>query len=413
MDNISFTRDLVDAAFRRLALLQEGETPLQDILDLADLARAASDEEGALLLYGAAALERGLSSPGVSAWLRDVASATGLWRAPNLVAAKAAYEPMLEHAIRELRTLLDARPSLTIDDFNADDALMRVVREETAPDDILATAQAIVAPLRVVLERQGEGRASILRSVQQACHGSTLPRPAAYAAVDVHVLARLVALRRIHSLSIFSEELDLVDPDLAVEAMALDGGGLGPMFANLPRLVQKISDLPPLLRLANRAPLAPRQEAAWLVALTVQAPRAWSADLARLLARRAGRDALRLLLRRGARRSDAECLWATRDAALLIGDGEIAAEAQRALVRNSPTNWSERYVLGDLLGLLGEVAEADQAFGVCMSLNPTRDLQKRRVALASGDFEAAARSSGFFAEPERAHLRIRPRPTFP
>ncbi|WP_419828251.1 hypothetical protein [Sphingomonas sp.] len=401
---------LIDAALRRLALLQDGETPLQDILDLADLALAAGDGEGALLLFGAAALEQGPSSRRVPGW-QDTANRTGLWRAPPPLTAGLAQEPILDRAISGLRTLLSEWPSLTIDDRPVEDAASPRARGQMPLEKIVATSVAIVGPVRELLEGGRESAATVLRRVLDACDGWTLPRPSSHAAVDGAILARLVTLRRLHRLAIAFEEVEQADASLATRVMTLDASGMGSLFANLPRLVTAPHDLPALLRLATKTPLAPEEEAAWLSAITVQAPRAWSTDLAALAARRAGPGLLRLLARRGVRRGEPEWLWVSRDAALAIGDGDVAVEVQRALIRVSPYSWSEWHILGDMLGLMGKVEAADQAFETCMSLKPTSELPRRRAALASGNFEVVARSSGFFAEPGRTHLRPRSRST--
>ena len=70
------------------------------------------------------------------------------------------------------------------------------------------------------------------------------------------------------------------------------------------------------------------------------------------------------------------------------------------------TSYSEAVILGDMLGLLGEVAPAVSAFDRCLLLHASSDVLVRQEALGTDAFEVLARSVGFFAEPERRHIAL-------
>ena len=402
-------RAMIDLSFRRAALMAGPDAPLQDVIDLAELAFLADERAGALLLFGAAALERGLGDDGLR-WQAGVAARTGLWRAPD-APTTSGREPMLDRALAELRRLCASPlPRADCPDMAepADPQVEPAELAEMPPEALRAFCDTVAAPLRAVLE-QGRDAAvePLFDAVLRAVGAWTPADPSKYAGSDPATLACVVACVRLRRLALPVAELRAAGWDHLVEpAIRLAGDGLGPLFANVPRLVRRAEELAGFVRLATPAPFDLENEAAWMVALTVQAPPRMARGLADLCARRGMTGALRAFVRRGLATPEREWLWAVRDAALAFGHGRIAAEAQGALLVLSPTSYSEAVILGDMLGLLGEVAPAVAAFDRCLLLHASSDVLVRREALGTDDFEVLARSGGFFAEPERRHIAL-------
>lgn len=395
---------LVDGAFRRSVALLTPEAPLQEILDLAELALASDERDSALLLFGVAALERGLS-PEALRWQAGLARRTGLWRAPELPTADGVTTSMVERGLAELRDLLASAPRLHVPDKVADTGSAH----NFLPADRFATlGRDLGQELHRMLEAGGEADLPAVSRVLADAGRWDLSHEHRRLDGDLATLAAAVAFDRIRRLALKLNELAALgwgNPLSRIIGLSLTG--LGPFLSNVIRLVRDGRDLPALLRVAPDEPLDGAEEPAWLIALTITAPAYTAPHIARAVRLRGGADALGLLTQRARDIPTRNWAWAVRDVALEAGDGAIAAGAQRRLTDLAPGDWAEWIILGDLLGLIGQAASARDAFTRCQAIRPEPQVTARIRALDARSFSLATCSTGFFGDPLRAQVTAR------
>lgn len=222
---------------------------------------------------------------------------------------------------------------------------------------------------------------------------------------DLVTIAAATAYDRVRRLALKLQEVRALGwDDPLASVIGLSWTGLGPFFANVARLVRDGRDLPALLRGARQNRLEGEEEAAWLIALTITVPPYAAPEIARTLRSLGGGKALERLAGRARDHETRAWAWAVRDTALHAGDVAAATVAQRSLTRLTPGDWSEWVILGDLLGLRGDVAAAREAFARCQIIRRDAQVSGRIAALDAGSFTLATCSTGFFGGPARAQI---------
>ncbi|MDO6413661.1 hypothetical protein Q4F19_04630 [Sphingomonas sp. BIUV-7] len=372
--------------------------PLQDILDLAELALVAGERESALLLFGVAALEQGLS-PEALRWQAAISEKTGLWRAPALRDEPVAPASMVETGLLELRRLLAVTPPLRV----SSEPIPQAEPLSLAGYARVSSDLALVLP--AMLQAGSDSDMVALSRLMSDVARWSLPREVRRIDADPAAMTMIVVYDRVQRLARRLEELAALGWDDAfAQTIRLGWGGLGPCLSNVIRLVRDGRDLPAFIRVASVEPLAVDEEVAWLIALTVQAPPYAARQIVRIVHFRGAAGSLQSLIGRAQDLHTREWAWAARDTALSTGDVDAAVASQRALTRLAPGDSSEWIILGDLLGLSGDLKGAGEAFDHCQTLGWNAQVGLRIKALAEDAFSLASCSTGFFGDPSRAHI---------
>jgi hypothetical protein len=396
--SVGLTRNLLDDAFRRSAALLTADAPLQDILDLAELALAAGERESALLLFGVAALERGLSSEALR-WQAALAERTGLWRGPAVGDEPVAPLPMVETGLSELRRVLAATPPLRVSSRQALQA------ESLSLAGYARVSSDLRSVLSALLQAGADADIAALSQLMSDLARWTLPREVRRIDGDPAAMATVVAYDRVRQLARRLEELATLGWDDALaQTIRFGWRGLGPYLSNVIRLVRDGRDLPAFIRVASIEPLGVDEELAWLIALTIQAPPYAARQIVQVVHSRGGSGSLQSLISRAQDLHTRDWAWAARDTALSAGDVDAAVAAQRALTLVSPGDSSEWIILGDMLGLSGDLTGAREAFDRSQMLGWNAQVGLRLNAVSDRAFSLASCSTGFFGDPSRAHI---------
>jgi hypothetical protein len=191
------------------------------------------------------------------------------------------------------------------------------------------------------------------------------------------------------------------------QASRLDPAALGPYFANLRFVIRDARDIFALIEVAGDRPAADEVER-WCIFLSGFLTHGQTLDLVDELGDRGMRRALYTLLARIARSSAVEqprdIVWRIRDAGIDIGDWKLGVDAQTLVVLWTPTDVTERLVLGDLRAGAGDVAGAETAYSQALILEPGGHDAKDRLA-GLRDNRAAVPRHGFGTTPGRLRLR--------
>jgi hypothetical protein len=198
----------------------------------------------------------------------------------------------------------------------------------------------------------------------------------------------------------------------------LDSFGLGPYFANVPRLARRSRDI---FELADIAASASEE-----VGIDVVDVSLWTAFLSRGtkgpllweiiddLGDRDERTALTVILHREASKPsdqiDISLITRLRDTALDNLDYRLAGRAQALIVELRPNQVLEWLILGEVEGSAGRIGTAEQALLRCLELQPDyEDATTRLFALRSHNFDPYAVTMGFGSPEDRRLNRLRRR----
>ena len=386
---------------------------LQDRLDLAHLALRQGDRQAALLLLAGVGLELGFSA-GATEWWRYAGESTGLWRVAWPVIAAGASTFMVDAALAEMRavmgTIVEALP-----DAGGSTSPQPVLNSSSpAPADVPEKADFVERALATFFADPHPRASQLIAALAPLRRWSAFDARR-WTGSPTGILVRMVALESLRTLTVMAHEFlipPLGSPALLDHAARLADGGLGPWFGNLPRLVRSDEDMLAWPMAIGSEGLLPALLPRWYVLLATSAPRPRWDGLVREFGRcgmAAGLEAALGRLRR-CPFADDHC-GADRHVRDVSVDRDlplVALKAQQQIVADGPDIEGERATLVDMLGMLGEEA---QALGVAeegLREDPLDPVLLRRIdVLRRGEIVAFASSRDFFGDADRGAQRRR------
>lgn len=428
---------LSDAAARKALLLcADPSASLQDQLDCAELLDAVGLGGGAQQLRDAAWWPLGVfpvrgTAAGAGRALAGPAAGQGPTpSSPSSVAAAIAQFRSLVVGVRDLPPLLRDGCSIAGEApvTGALTGAHPACEEQDHADSGPAASIDLFEHLRAALQQPLDPPADMsaataepgrLDAVLARLQADVLDAPAfearRHVGADLSLLCAGVVADRLRSF--FAGVSDLAyapfgSPGLFHAAARLDAGGLGPWFANVPRVVRGARDVFALVQLAAAPDGSADDDALerWSFLLSQHMPDAMLQELVDELADMGLMRAVRGILERRARRPDLRqadlLLRRVRDAGLDEGDLDLALQAQRLVVEGKPAEALEWIALGEVEATAGNRAAAEEAFAAGLRLDPTNGNAARFLeALREGWPEEYWVGSGFGTPLGRKRLR--------
>ena len=404
---------------RALVASASATSPIQDLIDCAELAGELGHADAARLMWETAFLRQGYSKPSM-AQKSTIAASTRLWTTA-LPRSSDDERPdsgfVIDRALRELQGLLAIEPRFgSFPSTGIDDLAVTALLDgaERTPKFDLTRMGGISTRLFTAL---GHEDVDALRDVLDDIRREIVDSPplllSDHAFDDVARLAAAVTACCLRHFFLLNYDLcwqPLGSPRLFLAAARLPTGGLGTYLTDVGRLIRDSRDF---FGLVHRAQISnPRSRddlQQWLVVLATHLD-----EHARIaLANDAGDRRLTWTLRgllasaRRTRGRGFRIFWVIRDAALDNGDIVLAAEAQADIVSLAPGDANEWGVLGEILGTGGAVS-AEAALLTSLRLSPSDPMALERLnALRDGQFGAFEVLQGFGSPPWRVALRHR------
>jgi hypothetical protein len=405
---------------------------VQDQIGWADLCLAEQERSLAKMLYQVAFVREGLSAQ-LQAKQASRAARAGLPQASGLPIRAVKSAGTIEIAVSDLRKIADTLSAqfaqgLTPATEPSPNTLPHVatLAHRAATVDPLSDIAAMIEQLYEFLYRPSSPaqieRAQVLITQLQIANWRVPEFD--YRPYHVAPLPELGAAMAFSGLQDFiNQHQDLFSPPFGsaetLNTLArLDSFGLGPYFANVPRLARRSRDI---FELADIAVSASEEVGVdnvdvslWTAFLSrgTKGPLLW--EIIDDLGDRDERTALTLIFHREASKPidqiDISFITRLRDTALDNLDYTLAGRAQALIVELRPNQVLEWLILGGIEGSAGRIGTAEQALLRCLELQPdNEDVTKRLFALRSRNFEPYVLTMGFDSPEDRRLNRLRRR----
>ena len=420
-----FPLDGLGAVLRRSIIACDRERSIDDQIDCAGMALDLGYVDAARLLYEGAFLRRGFSEMQIVAQAR-IAARTGLWPDeawPGDPPRNHEADFAVDLALGELRRLIELAPEASLPPLPAVDVTALAAGRAwsigaVSPDRARRTIDAglmtdLCGRLCSSLRASDGGQLDqVLEEVRD--HLLVRPRwePRDYADVSITDLAAGVVAGQLQAF--FGRNYNLCwapfgSSDLFAAAARLPNGGLGPYFGNVRQLLRSERDLMGLTLLAGaddgsgRSPRFQR----WLVLLSTHLGGGDRVGLADEFADRGFVVALQGMFGAAGHAAvdrHSRLPWIIRDAALDLGQLDLAAQAQASIVSLSPERVEEWIVLAEVLGG-SDGSGAEQALAEALRLDPEESALELNAALMADDFRGFEVLSGLGSPPWRVAVR--------
>jgi hypothetical protein len=407
-----------------LMLFRSGLGSAQEIPDVADLMAlgelclAHGAREQARMLYETVFILQGSSRQARAVQAR-IAQGTGLWDTDPFVATEAPASPgasTIEIAVAELE---EFAPLLTERQRGRSPLPVPAVQPGSI-GSLLGDLPGIASRLHAFLGEPApaDGWQAADRLLQQiraiAFEGAALDHRGFHAA-PLPLLAAVMSFVCLREFVLANHELvsrGSGSAEILHRAARFDSAGLGPYLGNITQIAKRSRDLFELAGIAAAA--AGSGDTAdihrWVVILSQHLRPEVRNEVIDDLGDLAASSALNAFYDRAVRQPDHRIelplVFRVRDAAIDIGDLELARRAQSLVARLRPDQALERMILGSIEATAGLLRAAEENFLECLRMSPDfTEATERLTALRRHAFDDYRVLEGFGTPPDRALFR--------